>query len=227
LQRLSTIAARTRRAAKITLLWRRLKGIYGHYWGQLTVAPTLHGTDVLIEHFESIKALILTAKRKHIRDLDLDETDLDAFFARVTERAVLAAMRFDRTRGAKFSTYAYKYIDDAARDWRADYFGVDLKTGERHAGRANNISIDMPIGADEDGEPLTIGDTIVDASTAPEPERPAFAEVAADARLSAKERDTLIGLASHKGPMADYARSKGIEPNALRQLIHRVRNKFK
>jgi hypothetical protein len=214
---------KNRRAPRITALWRRLKGIYGHYWGQLIIADTLHGTDVLIEHFESIKALILTARRKYVCDLALDETDLDKFFERVTKRVVRAAMRFDSRKGATFPTFAFYHIDGAARDWRADYFGINLKTGERYGGRADNISIEAPVGADEDGEPLTIGDTLVDASTErdPEPERPSFAEVAADPRLSAKERDVLTGLANHKGPMSGPSRikTKPLRPMRLRMRL--------
>ena len=155
------------------------------------------------------------------------KSDLDDFFRRVIERAVLAAMRFDHTKGAAFSTYAFKYIDGAARDWRAEYFGFDLKTGERHASRSKNICIDTPIGLDDDRKPLTIGDTIVNPGTEEEPERPSFAEVVNPPLLSTKERDTLIGLAGHRGSLADYARDRGIEPGAIRQLIHRVKNKFR
>jgi hypothetical protein len=217
-----------RRGPMMVALWRRCRGIYGHYFNQLIIAETLHGTDVLNSNFEPIKALILKAKRKYVPG-NVDETDLDDFFRRVTHRAVTAAMRFDPRKSVKFSTYVFKHIDGAARDWRAEYFGIDLKTGERFAGRAHNVDIDPPIGEDEDGHPITIGDTIADPGSAkvPELERPSFAEVANSPDLTAKEKGHLIGLAGHRGSAASYARLSGIEPNALRQLIHRVRNKFR
>ena len=219
-----------RASPRITALWRRLKGLYGHYWGQLTIAPTLHGTDVLGEHFEAVKALVLAAKRRHV-PADIDKSDLDDFFRRVIERAVLAAMQFDRTKGAAFSTYAFKYIDGAARDWRAEYFGFDLKTGERHAGRSKNICIDTPIGLDDDAKPLTIGDTIIDPGTEYYgEERPSFAEVASAPFLTTKQRDFILGWVTSGGTIADYARSRGEEPDAARQLLQRItdnKNKFR
>ena len=124
------------------------------------VGETLHATDVLNNNFESIQKLLLAAYRKYVPKVD--ESEREDFCRHVVARVIDAAKQFDTSRGIEFSTYAYKFIDGAARDWRAGYFGIDLKTGERYASRSKNISIDAPIGSDEEGEPLTIGDTLAD-----------------------------------------------------------------
>lgn len=101
-----------------------------------------------------------------------------------------------------------------------------MKTGERYASRSKNISIDAPIGSDEEGEPLTIGDTLADPDSIPEPEIPSFAEIANSPFLTTNQRDFLIGWTTHGGKLRDYARSCGVEPNAARQMLHRIKNKF-
>lgn len=215
--------AMDKRSDRITATWRKCKGKLSYHLAPLMVGETLHATDVLNNNFESIQKLLLAAYRKYVPKVD--ESEREDFFRHVVARVIDAAKRFDTSRGIEFSTYAYKFIDGAARDWRAGYFGIDLKTGERYASRSKNISIDAPIGSDEEGEPLTIGDTLADPDSIPEPEIPSFAEIANSPLLTTKQRNFLIGWTTHGGTLADYARSCGVEPNAARQMLHRIKNK--
>ena len=216
--------AMNRRSDRITATWRKCKGPLSHHLAPLMVGETLHATDVQNNNFESIRKFLLAAYKKYVPK-DIDESDREDFFRCVIDRVMGAARRFDPSRGVEFSTYVYKFIDGAARDWRANYLGFDLKTGEQHAGRSKNISIDTPIGLDVEGERLTIGDTLADPDSIPEPERPSFAEIANSPSLTTKQRDFLIGWTTHGGTLADYARSCGVEPNAARQMLHRIKNK--
>ena len=138
----------------------------------------------------------------------------------MVEQVDYAATHFDPNKGVKFSTYLYPFINFAALKWAKDYHGIG-KDGERYISKAADISIEAP-GTDAG---RTIGDELAEQIAAPDPDdvRPSFAEVANSANLTTKERDILIGLAAFKGSMADYARSIGVEPNAIRQAVHRVR----
>jgi hypothetical protein len=216
--------AMNKRGDRITAIWRECQGPLSHHLAPLMVGETLHATDVLNNNFEIIRKFLLAAYKKYVPK-DLDESDREDFFRCVIARVIGAARRFDPSRGAEFSTYAYRFIDGAARDWRAAYFGINLKTGERHVGRSKNISIDTSIGLDDEGEPLTVGDTLADPDSIPEPERPSFAEIANSPLLTTKQRDFLIGWTTHGGTLANYARSRSVEPNAARQMLHRIKNK--
>ena len=220
--------AMNKRGDRITVIWQkcqsRRQGGLSHHLAPLMVGETLHATDVLNNNFEVIQKLLFAAYKKYVPK-DLDESDREDFFRCVIDRVIGAAKRFDPSRGVEFSTYAYWFIEGAARDWRADYLGINLKTGERHAGRSKNISIDTPIGLDDEGERLTIGDTLADPDSIPEPERPSFAEIANSPSLTTNERDFFIGWTTRGGTLADYARSCGLEPNAARQMLHRIKNK--
>ena len=64
------------------------------------IAETLHGTDVLGEHYGRQGAGSGRQKAAPL-PADVDESDLDDFFRRVIERAVLAAMQFGFARGRR------------------------------------------------------------------------------------------------------------------------------
>ena len=218
---------RVRRNHAVLAAWRGVKGIYRDYFSPLTAAPTLRALDVLAANLIPTTKQILRAKRKYV-PAEISDADLDAFFERETARAVRAAMQFDPAKDTEFSTYVYKYIEGAARDWRADYFGFNPKTGERFASRADDVPLSAPTGRLEDDKPLTIGDSLVDESTEwhPEDELPTLAERVSDPRLSTGDRAFIAGLIAHGGRLADYAHAIGKEPAAVRQHARRIRNKL-
>lgn len=84
---------------------------------------------------------------------------------------LLEAVRtFDPDRGAQFSTYAYLRIWRAIQNGRLRRHGVNYRRAV-HRGELSGhrtASLDAPIGTDDDGSPITLGDLVASEPPAPE-----------------------------------------------------------
>lgn len=136
------------------------------------------------------------------------------------ERLLRVERKFDLSKGFKFSTFAFPWIDRGIR--RA------IENAQKSCpANVTFISLDQPQNDDGDAQPMTL----VDESPTPEEnvlaqERPPLQDLLAQL-LSPEELDLLVLHSVHEVPWCDIATLTGKTVHAVRNKCHRSRQSLR
>lgn len=153
------------------------------------------------------------------RNLAKNYPQLDAQDAESVAMAGLAKAveAFDPAKGAKFTTLAYRSIENALKD------EVSKASALKRGGGEKPVNLDERIGAEGD---QTVGSVVPDES-APNPERVAALNDAYDqvktakAKLPADEQSLLTDLEAGKS-LSDMAKDRGVDQSAIARTLKRA-----